>query len=238
MGILGKLIRNITKPVRSTIRGAVGESKVSAKLDPLLFGRVEHRQIDGLMLVDRNGISHQIDHVEIRENGIFCIETKALSGVIYGNGEGEYWTQYIGKAENRLYNPVKQNASHARHLRQALGGRYDVYPLVVMANNNKGKIRSDWVVDLKDMRDYLARFDGGTRLTPEEMDFVYRRLRAAHRPDVSSRNHVKQIRRMNAAVSAGICPLCGGKLTERRGQYGPFIGCSEYPKCKFTKRID
>ena len=76
MGLLGKLIKKATKPLRAKVHGAQGERKVDAKLNPLIFGKVEHRQINNLILVDDNNKSHQIDHIEIRENGIFCIETK------------------------------------------------------------------------------------------------------------------------------------------------------------------
>ena len=31
------------------------------------------------------------------------------------------------------------------------------------------------------------------------------------------------------------CPKCGGMLVERESKYGKFIGCSNYPKCKYTK---
>ena len=34
-----------------------------------------------------------------------------------------------------------------------------------------------------------------------------------------------------------ICPECGGKLRERNGQYGSFIGCSNYPRCRYTRKI-
>lgn len=34
------------------------------------------------------------------------------------------------------------------------------------------------------------------------------------------------------------CPCCGGKLIYREGKYGEFLGCSKYPKCKFTKNIE
>lgn len=34
-----------------------------------------------------------------------------------------------------------------------------------------------------------------------------------------------------------ICPKCGGKLIERNGHYGKFIGCSNFPNCRFTKSI-
>lgn len=35
-----------------------------------------------------------------------------------------------------------------------------------------------------------------------------------------------------------ICPSCGGVLVARHGVYGLFLGCSNYPKCKFTKKIN
>lgn len=31
------------------------------------------------------------------------------------------------------------------------------------------------------------------------------------------------------------CPLDGGRLIKRRGKYGPFLGCSNYPSCKYTE---
>ncbi len=33
------------------------------------------------------------------------------------------------------------------------------------------------------------------------------------------------------------CPKCGGDLIEKNGKYGNFLGCSNFPKCKFTKNI-
>ncbi|MBD5482635.1 MAG: hypothetical protein HDR15_08995 [Lachnospiraceae bacterium] len=34
------------------------------------------------------------------------------------------------------------------------------------------------------------------------------------------------------------CPFCGSELVLRKGKYGPFYGCSSYPKCKFTRPIN
>jgi DNA topoisomerase-1 len=33
------------------------------------------------------------------------------------------------------------------------------------------------------------------------------------------------------------CEKCGGKLTVKSGRFGPFIACSNYPECKFTKPL-
>lgn len=32
-----------------------------------------------------------------------------------------------------------------------------------------------------------------------------------------------------------ICPKCGSKLVKRKGKYGTFTGCSNYPKCHYKK---
>ncbi len=40
----------------------------------------------------------------------------------------------------------------------------------------------------------------------------------------------------NEAV--GICPQCGNQLIKRMGRYGEFIGCSGFPKCRFTKSVE
>jgi len=34
------------------------------------------------------------------------------------------------------------------------------------------------------------------------------------------------------------CSLCDGKLIERKGKHGIFLGCSNYPKCKYTENIN
>jgi len=34
------------------------------------------------------------------------------------------------------------------------------------------------------------------------------------------------------------CPQCGSRLVERIGKYGRFYGCSSYPNCKYTAKIE
>jgi DNA topoisomerase-1 len=36
----------------------------------------------------------------------------------------------------------------------------------------------------------------------------------------------------------GKCPECGSNLIKRSGRYGEFIGCSGFPKCRFTQSIE
>jgi DNA topoisomerase-1 len=33
------------------------------------------------------------------------------------------------------------------------------------------------------------------------------------------------------------CPQCGGKLTVKSGRFGPFIACTNYPECRYTRPL-
>ena len=37
-------------------------------------------------------------------------------------------------------------------------------------------------------------------------------------------------------VEGEMCPECGKPLARRRGRFGPFIGCTGYPDCKYVKK--
>jgi len=37
-------------------------------------------------------------------------------------------------------------------------------------------------------------------------------------------------------IEGEICPDCGKPLARRRGRFGPFIGCTGYPDCKYIKK--
>ena len=39
----------------------------------------------------------------------------------------------------------------------------------------------------------------------------------------------------NEVLKEYICPQCGGKLIKKVGKYGEFLGCSNFPKCRYTK---
>ena len=37
-------------------------------------------------------------------------------------------------------------------------------------------------------------------------------------------------------TDGGVCPKCGGVLIMRDGKYGRFLGCSNFPKCRYTEK--
>jgi DNA topoisomerase-1 len=49
----------------------------------------------------------------------------------------------------------------------------------------------------------------------------------------------KSIKSLKQAIPTGEdCPKCGAELLLRKGRYGEFIACSNFPKCKYTKNPD
>lgn len=47
----------------------------------------------------------------------------------------------------------------------------------------------------------------------------------------------EQLARIQNEISIEICPSCGGELKKRSGRYGEFYGCSNYPKCRYTRNV-
>ena len=49
----------------------------------------------------------------------------------------------------------------------------------------------------------------------------------------------KEIPSQKIAKPTGeICPKCGSELVIRKGRFGEFIACSNYPKCKYTRPLE
>ncbi len=46
----------------------------------------------------------------------------------------------------------------------------------------------------------------------------------------------KEINKQKKMRYSETCPDCGGKLVEREGKYGKFIGCSNYPRCRYSRK--
>lgn len=180
----------------------------------------------------------QIDHIVINPNGVFIIETKNYSGRIYGQESQLEWTQVLGygKIKNKLYNPVRQNKSHAYHISNLLPEATPLHPVVVFVQGNTNYINANGVCTLGGLRRIL-KHRNSTTLSVEQMEEIYTILSNANDCSITNREHVQNIHTMKQSVSNDICPRCGKKLVLRHGKNGDFMGCTGYPDCKFTKKI-
>jgi hypothetical protein len=72
------------------VKGALGEFRVDSSLRAFLDER-EYRVFKDLTLPTRGGTT-QIDHVVVSRFGVFVIETKNLTGWIFGGADQAQWT--------------------------------------------------------------------------------------------------------------------------------------------------
>lgn len=217
-------------------KGMVGEYIIRFSLGKNIPG--EKYIINDLIIKGNNGKTSQIDHIVINKNGIFVIETKNYSGIIYGDEAQINWTQSFnyGKVRNPIYNPVKQNATHIYRLREITGIQLPIKSIIVFIQGNIEYIKSDKVYTIMQMRQ-IINSPQQKRLTSETVESLYNQIiNLKQQNTVTYNEHIDNIYKTLEETEQGICPRCSGKLVERKGKYGTFYGCSNYPKCRFTKK--
>ncbi len=100
-------------------RGYVGELKVSAA-SALALPRSIYTRFHEVTLRAPDGTT-QIDHIFVLRYGVFVVETKNMSGWIFGNERDRQWTQRFRNGhKTRLQNPLRQNYRHTKAVGIAL----------------------------------------------------------------------------------------------------------------------
>ena len=184
---------------RAEQKGEQGEQLIIKLLGQTIPG--QRYLINNLIIKDQYGNTSQIDHIFINSNGVFVIETKNLSGTIYGNDYRKEWTQVFnyGKQKYHFYNPIMQNSTHIRRLQEATGTNLPIKPIVVFANNNIDKIDSKNVYTIEGMIcEINAYFE--ERILPEEMETFYKQLCRIKETQPSDEEHVKNVQDMKKAI--------------------------------------
>ena len=89
--------------------------------------------------------STQIDHILVSLYGIFVIETKNMSGWIYGNKHEKKWRQVFGKNRFILFqNPIHQNYKHVKAIEKYLKiDTSKIIPMVVFTGNAELKNKAE-----------------------------------------------------------------------------------------------
>ncbi|MCO1765383.1 Nuclease-related domain protein [Pseudomonas aeruginosa] len=79
-----------------------------------------YRRLHNVTLNTPDG-STQIDHVFLSPYGTFVLETKNMSGWIFGSEKQVHWTQKLYKRTFKSQNPLRQNYKHLKTLEAPLG---------------------------------------------------------------------------------------------------------------------
>ena len=217
----------------------------------------EYLVINDLLLSRGHGHTTQIDHVVISPYGIFVIETKNISGDIYGGYGAPKWKRYLNTWWHGFHrthylefqNPIRQNQAHVEALKRVLAQFMQVAPISIIAFSPKAIVHAQahdaLIIYWSQVRRCIKQYKSPV-LTTEECNRIYEYLRSINIRDKATRkNHAAQaqqnlmmhVQRVQQAIEQGVCPKCGGKLIRRQGQYGAFYGCSNYTNCKFTQQV-
>jgi len=231
----------IYKYYRPRIEGAKGEYRIAKLLRKLK--KDKYKVLNDIYL-EVNGKSSQIDHLIISIYGIFVIETKNYQGWIHGSQNSENWTQSIYKKKIKFRNPIKQNWSHIYTLKDILKefDFIEYHPIVVFAGKATLKnIHSNVPVVYKyELLETIKKYDE-FNLSSEEVEDIFNQIHEFEIKENKKRKHkkyVKQnIRNRKRSVKSLICPNCNGMLKVKNGRFGDFYGCSNFPNCKYSKKI-
>ena len=223
-----------------TIKGKIGEKGVAVTLS--FLPKDEYVVLNDLMF--KNGCrTAQIDHIVISVHGIFVVETKNYKGWIFGNSNKDYWTQNIWGNKYVLYNPIFQNGNHIKFLINRFSELKEreafIYPIVVFCGSSRLLLTGDCVQFRSELNAYI-RGHSNYVMSMDDCRSIAARLTECNIKDKQERNAHKYnvqsaIRSYEQKVRGGICPRCGGRLVLRKGKYGVFYGCYNYPRCRYTR---
>lgn len=230
--------------------GKTGEKRVAKRLGRLSD---EYIVLNDIMIPTKYGTT-QIDHVVVSPYGVFVIETKNYKGWIFGHENSEEWKQsLLGKKrwygwssqQHMFRNPIRQNNSHTRAIKHLLAaeGDFKIIPIVVFSDNADLRITTPnhIVINRCNLRQAIRQFDTPC-LTDRQIKIIVHKLSSNNITEESARErHAQSVQQLQfhkqELASKGICPRCNSRLVERNGKFGRFIGCSNYPKCDYTRKI-
>jgi len=207
-----------------------------------MLPQTEYAVMNDVILSTDTGTT-QIDHVVVSFYGIFVIETKNYKGWIYGNEDSEQWTQNIFGKKSSFMNPLHQNYAHVK----AIKAHLSPYPNLPIISIVAFSANCDLKVKTTSHVVYFHRVCGVIRSYTNKVlnsDNVHAIVKLLQNEKINyatiKKEHAEVINRkkieIENAFAGGMCPKCAGTLIERNGKYGKFIGCSNYPHCKFTKQ--
>lgn len=236
--IIIALIIIILKLKSPQYKGKCGEEIVKKQLENMSG----YKYIINNIMINDNGKSRQIDHIAITEHGVFVIETKNYAGTIYGREKSTEWKQYLNQKCFNFKNPIHQNYGHTEIVKKVLEDDTDkIYSIVVFTRRCRLKVYVQSTVLYDNQLNTFIKSKEKV-LNYIEIDNIYKTIMENRITDQESiKNHNYNVKHYieykNNIVSTGKCPRCNGNLIKRQGKSGEFHGCSNYPKCKYTKNI-
>lgn len=122
----------------ATPKGQEGEHLIDGNLRQNLDPRVYY-VLEDITLPTRDGTT-QIDHIVVSPFGVFVIETKNMSGWIFGKPGDKTWTKVWFEQKLVFQNPLRQNFKHVRRVQELFGlTSFEVHNVVVFVGDSTFK---------------------------------------------------------------------------------------------------
>lgn len=129
--------------------------------------------------------------------------------------------------------PKKQHKTDRERFLDAFGKQVGTTPEIYLRRKLAGGMQPG---ELKRLYNLLAvEIAKKAHCTPIRFDEIMQGAQPVH----TAERH----RARAASARVPVCPRCGGQMVLRTGQSGPrkgqrFWDCSNYPACRYTKRMD
>jgi hypothetical protein len=231
----------LLKLYKSDIKRIIGEQTVSLYLR--FLDKSKYKVIHNVVL-ESGEYTSQIDHIVISDFGIFVIETKNYKGWILGDEHSEYWSQVIYKRKEKLYNPIKQNLGHLKTLQKCLAEYPNLEYKSIIVFSSRATIKVTTTTDVVYTSQLLRTIKQYTdcNLTEQEKENIFEAIKAMNSiATYDKKKHVQSIQRRiekrQNAIRDHKCPQCGSDLILRKGKFSTFLGCTNYPKCTNTIKL-
>lgn len=205
------------------MRGEQGEELV---FETLKKDSNNKRIINNLVLLGKNDMSHQTDHIIVRYNGIFVIETKNYYGEISGTEKDSNWKRVINEGKKNevdfFRNPLKQNRSHMKAVRRIVGDNYPIYGFICFVRNNVSNLGLFNVTGPNEINNRLNMITIDEVIPDNVLDELYNKLLYSE-ADVNQEAHLNNIKAVKEeridfqkqarhAIETRKCPKCGNDL--------------------------
>ena len=203
-----------------------------------------YRRLHNVTLNTPDGTT-QIDHIILSPYGIFVIETKNMSGWIFGSEHQSQWTQRFPRSSFKFQNPLRQNYKHLKAVEATLDVSTEhLHSLITFIGRSsfKTEMPSNVTQGAGFIR-YIKSFQQQV-FSVAEVDTMLHTLRTGRLAPTfaTHREHVQNLKRRSDPTTERQCPKCGSTLLIRAVKSGAkagqqFWGCSAYPKCRTMQSL-
>ncbi|MCM3055711.1 topoisomerase DNA-binding C4 zinc finger domain-containing protein [Caldifermentibacillus hisashii] len=148
-------------------------------------------------------------------------------------------------------NPIWQNKGHIKSLKEWLGPEFELVPyysILVFFESATFKTGMNFkdadVIYVRNLIKTIEQYQttATSKETAEKISGKLNKLLIGNKNKKKEivKQHVQNINNAKGKQKANIdnskCPKCGGKLQVKNGKFGKFVGCSNYPKCRYTRK--